>query len=629
MHYYGLLATVLGLAVTVHAGPSVILEQTNGIPPGWSFQGNASASDTVTLFVALKEPGIEELKAKLHHRQNANHPSFGQHLSRDEVLQHRRPHDATARAVGSWLKSRGICDFHNQGGLISFNVSASTVKSLFQADLGYYAYSGSNSEAVLRALSYTIPSWLREYIDFVHPITNFMPPRERRGHCRRPRPKPWPWRPKPTPKPSSWTLIPTKTAISHPSSTRVPTHGELFPNLPCFAAAVPDCIKKLYNITYSPPSRAPSPVRFGIAGFLEQWILHSDVDLFLDVMAPLLPPAYNFTVEFINNATNPQDSPSNAGIEASLDVQYAMGLAHPSHITYYITGGRGTKLDALTGIPLSDSESDNEPFLEFLDHLLAKPDSDIPHVLSISYADDETTVPRAYALRVCDQFAALAARGVSVLVATGDGGAAGTGKTQCFSRETRAKRYVPTFPASCPYVTAVGATENVAPPVTGAAFSAGGFSDFFGRPAWQEEVVGGVVEELNRKNDTVRLGLFNHAGRAVPDVSAIGSGFQIVMGGENGQVYGTSASAPVVAAMVALVNDARMRAGKPSLGWLNPLLYSEKVRGVLRDVTVGESIGCRFPDGTRADGWVAGEGWDAVTGLGVVSDFADFLAAFV
>ncbi|KAK4031489.1 hypothetical protein C8A01DRAFT_42060 [Parachaetomium inaequale] len=38
-------------------------------------------------------------------------------------------------------------------------------------------------------------------------------------------------------------------------------------------------------------------------------------------------------------------------------------------------------------------------------------------------------------------------------------------------------RFVPTFPASCPYVTAVGATDNVAPPVAGATFSSGGFSE--------------------------------------------------------------------------------------------------------------------------------------------------------
>jgi tripeptidyl-peptidase-1 len=444
---------------------------------------------------------------------------------------------------------------------------------------------------------------------------------------------------------------------------------------------VPDCIKQLYNITYTPPSTPPSPVRLGIAGFLEQWVLYSDVAEFLGRYAPSLlgssttttntttpsSAAANFTIEPLNNGTNPQSPPSVAGLEASLDVQYALALGYPAQVTYYSTGGRGIKLDPATGRPVgsgsngsdgSDDDSsgdgssggggdssaanDNEPYLEFLTALLARPDDALPHVLSISYADDEASVPRAYARRVCDLFAALAARGVSVLVATGDGGAAGTGQTQCVVAASAAaaggggvddegttKRFVPTFPGSCPYVTAVGATDNVGPPVAGAVFSAGGFSDVFARPAWQEGAVAAYVAGLAANASDARLALFNASGRATPDISAIGAGFQIVMGGSVTQVLGTSASTPVVAAMVALVNDARMRAGKPSLGWLNPLLYADKVRAVLRDVQAGTSAGCRFPDGSTAPGWTAVAGYDCVTGLGVVGDFNAFLASLM
>ncbi|KAL2188070.1 subtilisin-like protein [Thermothelomyces heterothallicus CBS 203.75] len=646
---YSVPAALLSLVIPlVHAAPAVILEETKGIPPGWVFLRNASASDRMTLFVALKEPGIEELKAKFSQRRDVDHPSFGQHLSRDEVAQYRQPGEQSSRAVLGWLRSEGIRNMHNQGSLISFEASAQTVKTLFHAELGYYAYEESNAAPVLRAQSYTIPAWLRDYIDFVHPISSFMPPR--------PRPRP---HPKPTKKPfsmitSTTTTTTTRSTTSAISSSSSSSSSSItlapkptpdipdnminpFPDLPCLAATVPDCIKKLYNISYSPsPPGSPSPVRFGVAGFLEQWVLHSDVDLFLDTLAPTLPRrtndddknSHNFTVELVNDGTNPQDSPRNAGLEASLDVEYAMALGYPANVVFYSTGGRGAMLDAGTGLALPASQSDNEPFLELLQALLAKPDGELPHVLSISYADDEVGVPRAYARRVCDQFAALAARGTTVLAATGDGGAAGTGRTQCVDRETGARRFVATFPAGCPYVTAVGAVSNVGPPVAGAAYSSGGFSDFFGRPAWQDEAVEPYLAALVRGNDT-RIGLFNHGGRAVPDISAVGSAFQIVLGGDNSQVLGTSASTPVVAAMVALINDARMRAGKPSLGWLNPLLYSAKVRNVLRDVTVGESMGCRFPDGVRSVGWSAVRGYDLVTGLGVVDDFNDFLEALL
>jgi tripeptidyl-peptidase-1 len=485
---YRLLASLLGLSITsVNAASAVILEQANGTPSGWSIHHKASASDKITLFVALKEPGIEELKAKLNQR----HTSSGQHMSRDEVHNYRQPAQTTTNAVSEWLKSRGVREFDNRGSIISFEASAQTVKSLFQADLAYYAYNGSDAAPVLRALSYTVPTWLRDHIDFVHPISNFMPPRAPRGHRHHPKPKPKP-KPKPHPKPTKSTSKPatsTSTPIGIPT---IPPDDTQQPNLPCLAATVPDCIKDLYNITYTASS--PSPVRFGVAGFLEQWILESDVSIFLDILAPHIPaPDTNFTIELLNNGTNPQTSPFHAGIEASLDIQYALSLSHPAQVTYYSTGGRGTKLDPATGATINNSSrsNDNEPFLEFLTALLAKPSSELPHVLSISYADDEPSVPRPYALRVCDMFAALTARGVSELVASGDGGAAGTGQTACTDEKGR-KRFVPTFPGSCPYVTAVGATDTVGPPVAGADFSGGGFSEYFGRPKWQDGVVGGM-----------------------------------------------------------------------------------------------------------------------------------------
>ncbi|KAL2267909.1 hypothetical protein VTJ83DRAFT_5186 [Remersonia thermophila] len=693
-----LVAVLLGVGLVANsaqAASSVLLEEATEIPPGWSFQGNASGSDRMTLYVALKQPWIEQLKTALHRRQNPHHPSFGRHWSRDEVLQHRRPARASARLVESWLRSKGVHAFHEQGaGVISFEATARMVKSLFDADLGYYSFEGDHAP-VLRARSYAVPGPLRNHIQFVHPLSNFMPPRiSRVSHGdqakakARKKKKPSKCKPQPTTSSSSssssstvsatssasltsstsstsstistsstsaississigttsstsstittiTTTSPSSTTSSaEPTNTREPTFEEIFPNLPCFPVTVPSCIKKLYNITYTPPTRT-SPVRLGVAGFLEQWILHSDVSQFLTDNLPLVPRSYrtSLAVELINNATNPQDSPSNAGVEASLDVQYAMGVGYPAQVTYYITGGRGTELDPYTGEAFPAELSDNEPYLEFLEHLLAKPDEELPHVLSISYADDEPGVPRAYAERVCDMFAALTARGVTVLAATGDAGAAGQGQTRCFDRRTQSRRFVATFPASCPYVTAVGAVDNIAPPVAGAPYSAGGFSDFFARPAWQDEAVRPYLERL-RRNYTARaelahrLALFNHTGRATPDISAVGSAFQILLAGDYSSVMGTSASTPVVAAMVALVNDARLRAGKPPLGWLNPLLYQQEVRRVLRDVTVGTSLGCWF-DGTDEPGWEAVEGYDAVTGLGTVNDFWDFMQALM
>jgi len=111
---------------------------------------------------------------------------------------------------------------------------------------------------------------------------------------------------------------------------------------------------------------------------------------------------------------------------------------------------------------------------------------------------------------------------------------------------------------------------------------------------------------------------------------------------ENGTAYpngGTSAASPVVASVMALLNDARFRAGKPAIGFANPLLYAlaaAKNPGIT-DITQGGSKGCSGVDlqsGQTVPGagvipyasWNATVGWDPVTGLGT-PDFEELRKA--
>lgn len=587
---------LIGSAILARAASMVTIENVAEIPRGWSFKSAADDQDSITLFVALKQPKLAELKTQLAQSGPLRHRNAASHYSRQQIWDYRKPESTAVDSILRWLDSHGISDRRTFDGWISFNLTAQAAQALFDAELGWYSY--ATDAPVLRTRRYTVPSWLKAYIDFIHPLAHFMPPR----------------RPLLQPKP-----------LQQDEQGSQPAQPSGLLDLPCATATFPECIRKLYNITYNATS--PSPSRFGVAGFLEQYVLYEDVANFVEIYAPELTglePPYNFTVELLNNGSNPQDPIWMAGLEASLDIEYAMTIGYPAAVTYYSTGGRGVKLDG-SGAEIPTTGSDNEPYLEFLQTLVAKPDNELPHVLSISYADDEQSVPQAYASRVCDLFAQLAARGVSILAASGDGGAAGTGQNLCFSNDGTGRRaLIPTFPASCPWVTAVGATENEGPPVTAAYFSAGGFSNYFGRPTWQDEVVLPYLGKLVSSNDT-KIGLFNQSGRAIPDVSAVGSGFSIEYGGGGSVVQGTSASTPVIAAMIALINDARLRAGKPSLGWLNPLLYSAEVRKVLSDITIGAADGCSFGDQGGEGGWAAIEGYDCVTGLGVPGDFTKLL----
>lgn len=85
----------------------------------------------------------------------------------------------------------------------------------------------------------------------------------------------------------------------------------------------------------------------------------------------------------------------------------------------------------------------------------------------------------------------------------------------------------------------------------------------------------------------------NFKGRGFPDVSAhsLYPRYEVIYAGQKYGSGGTSAAAPVVAAIVALLNDARLRAGKPTLGFLNPWLYQSGYTA-LNDITEGGSYGC-------------------------------------
>eukprot|EP01110_Echinostelium_bisporum_P007598 TRINITY_DN285_c0_g1_i2.p2 TRINITY_DN285_c0_g1~~TRINITY_DN285_c0_g1_i2.p2 ORF type:complete len:142 (-),score=42.96 TRINITY_DN285_c0_g1_i2:64-489(-) len=81
-------------------------------------------------------------------------------------------------------------------------------------------------------------------------------------------------------------------------------------------------------------------------------------------------------------------------------------------------------------------------------------------------------------------------------------------------------------------------------------------------------------------------------------------------------VDGTSCSSPSLAGLLSLINDALLNAGKPSLGYINQILYqmAQDAPDAYTDITSGSnrcnrSYCCLY-------GYEATEGWDPVSGLG-------------
>jgi tripeptidyl-peptidase-1 len=174
----------------------------------------------------------------------------------------------------------------------------------------------------------------------------------------------------------------------------------------------------------------------------------------------------------------------------------------------------------------------------------------------------------------------------------------------------------PSWPASSPWVTAVGATRfvedssAVTKEAASSAFgSGGGFSRMFSAPTEQRSAIASYFSTVKQLPP---LGSFPTDGRGTPDVAALGEGYQVLADGQLLSVGGTSASAPVFAGLVSLLNEARLQAGKPAMGFLNPWLYANE--DAFSDITEGDNFIGR---GNRLDfGFNCSAGWDPVTGLG-------------
>jgi tripeptidyl-peptidase-1 len=182
-------------------------------------------------------------------------------------------------------------------------------------------------------------------------------------------------------------------------------------------------------------------------------------------------------------------------------------------------------------------------------------------------------------------------------MSSGGGGVGGFETTACTA-------FVPTFPSTCPFVTSVGATTGLSPE-TAAAFSSGGFSNVFTRPSYQSAAVSSYLSGLG----PTYSGLYNPNGRAFPDISAQSTNIPIVLGGQVTLVSGVSASTPIIASIIALLNGQLLASGKPVVGFINPLIYGSN-GSAFTVITSGNNPGCGTP------GFNATIGWDPVTGFG-------------
>jgi kumamolisin len=283
----------------------------------------------------------------------------------------------------------------------------------------------------------------------------------------------------------------------------------------------------------------------------------------------------------VDGGTNKPTTADGADGEVMLDIEVAGAVAPGASIAVYFAPNTDKGfLDAITSA-IHDNQNK-------------------PSVVSISWGAAEKNWTTQSLTNFNEAFKTAALLGGTICVAAGDQGSddsVGDGKVHT------------DFPSSSPYVLACGGTKLV---VTGnkitsetvwhaSADSAtgGGVSDFFPLPDYQKSAKVPVSIDTKFK------------GRGVPDVAANAdpaTGYKVRVDGQNFVIGGTSAVAPLMAGLIALINE---KNGKPS-GFINPGLYAS--HSGCRDITVGDNVTT-----STNKGYKAGPGWDACTGWGVLS----------
>jgi len=496
----------------------------------------------------------------------------------------------------------------NEKDAIKLTATVSLVEQLLQTELYTFRNSKNNAFVIKHLGELSLPAFISEHVQLVTGITEFAP-----------------------------TELPFIDRVKKPSASK---RTEAGPDNQC---NVPWSIKNLYgipqNLTVTNLNANQSIYAEVSAGYPEGFGLPG-LDYF-DKANNL--PVKNITC--ILGTGTQYYSPNDTDLEGHLDTQMMSGIAPGADTCFYI-------MDYGSGW-----------MYEFAAYVFSTPGA--PWVVSMSYGWVEveqcinaTTYPflgncsyyhipntAAYINRTNIEFMKLGLLGHTLLAASGDDGTAGT-----HGSWDDCQKLGPIYPAASPWVIAVGATSveqstsskqtsttaAKKPPVctnsiyncvcstsnneqpalssNSAGFdTGGGFSQFSPMQSFQSVAVNAY---LTSGVTLPTASLYNPKNRAFPDIGAVGEDFCCLdPGGSCFLIGGTSASTPLIAGMITLLNQDRMNAGKSPLGFFAPTIYKMFAAG-------SDYFNSNFTDGNNSgecpstNGFNAWPGWNPLVGVG-------------
>jgi tripeptidyl-peptidase I len=522
----------------------------------WLKEGFANPIDAVEAIFVLKRDQelVNSFEKTVLDLSNPKSKNFGKWMSKEEIANRLAPPAENVQLVLSYLESFGVSnqtvrvsDYKDK---IFVKMPVNIAEKMLQTEFARFRSVEKRNIVLLRTTrGYSLPEDVANVVSFVDDIVRL--PSIRRSRL-----------------------------TEGDESEDFDRVGDDFEScgVKCSGYTTPDVLQTAYS--FSPLTSAAAGNSMAVAEFQFQYYDDADLADFSSACGVTVQ------VDTVIGGNKPAVCTSGGCVEALLDIEYIGAIGYP--------------------IPLTTIYSSTFSLLAWVDQVISM--TNPPLVNSVSYGNDEVQqTSNDYMYETNTQFMVAAGLGLSILFAAGDQGVWGrTGVSTTFH---------PDFPAGCPWVTAVGGTNFATKSTIGEESTwdcgGGGFSDTFPIPSWQASEVSNYFTVAASVLPAPTF--YNSTGRGYPDVSALGGQTNpycvAYSGSKFGGVYGTSASCPVVAGIIAQLNNDRLAAGKSSLGFLNQIIYANPQ--CFNDVNDLSQNNCG--SGT---GFSATTGWDAATGHG-------------
>lgn len=598
----------------VSASSSVVLHEEPLVLEGWNkLADEVHGSTTLKMRFALKLQNLDDLAKIAARVSDPQSSKYGQYLTASQIQELVAPKSEHRSAVEQWLSESSIPYEVVNGEVIEASITVEAAKALLKTNFHYMLHRG-HGQSALRAGNFELPRKINDAVAAVYGLHGL-------------------------------PLPPKKLEVSASP-----------------ANVTPAVIASTYKIPALTGSGSEQN-RQAVAEFQGQTLAPSDLVSFFKRYNP---SAVDTVSKFVGDKGT-----GTTGVEAGLDIEYIMGVAPDVKSEFWYWGGNDFCADlknwtdaiiSATNPPLVHSVSYGwqgdlsqigckDANVQDIDAnfqklaamgitiIFASGDSGSGYTISCSdgLANTGVTGTKLYTFQVPDASTCCQYNGffggkawewtsnACTIYSTLTGTVARTGSTAGGPSLQQARIY-PSWPASSPWVTSVGGTrfqnQQVGQPemATDQFGSGGGFSSMFKAFDAQKAV---VQKYLQTADNLPPSTLFDATGRGTPDVSALGEGYMVIANGKWQPVGGTSASTPAFAGMISLLNEERLKAGKPAMGYLNPFLYQNA--DAFTDVTVGTNAISRAGQ-TVKFGFDTAKGWDPATGLGTPI-FSNLLSA--